>query len=307
MGLNEKRIITEQEFKELLSKFFNNEPYTIPDVDFKFGTDEWSNGTYNTHFGCANGCWNCYAWCGACRRKQTGHDLYGRDEDGNSMMALRPKWFKTWQDRAEKYVIMYPSVHDVFEDTMKEAFKIMESMLKAKNVHILWVTKPIYEVVREFMERFQDYKDRITIRLTITTNDNDQLEFWEPYASSYEERYICLDFLYAAGYNVGVSREPMLPSKRRDTTFLEAELAFIDEILPFIRDTLWLGLMNHIPVNVQRGQPLTQKQKQRIADVKAFYTPSNILILVETLYQNPKVRWKESIKKFMLQQMIKSQ
>jgi hypothetical protein len=302
--------VTDDRFNEWISDWFAGKHVLIPEsLKLAFGTEEWCDTTYNTHYGCLNACYNCYAWKDLWRRKQRGYDLYGYNDQHEYQMVLRDKWFKTWKDRKKKYVIMYPSVHDVIPETKREAFAIMKSMLSAKNIHVLWVTKPRYEVVRDFIKEFEDYKNRITIRLTITTNDDEQLEFWEPNASGFDERDLTLEYLYDAGFNVGVSVEPMLLPKREcfATPSLAAEVDFINGLLHYVRDTLWVGLMNHFPAKSQRGIPLTEEQRDHITKLKTFYTDELIKNLVRTFYRDPKVRWKESVKKRMIILIRKSQ
>jgi DNA repair photolyase len=289
-------ILTDAIFQNWLVDFFNGIPVSIPQaIQFSFGTAEWSNETYNTHFGCKNGCWNCYAWNGVWRRHQKGNDLYGKE------MQLRPEWSKTWRNRPEKYTIMYPSVHDTIFSTIKESFAIMKNMVQAKNIYVLWVTKPQLAVIKAFIEQFREYRERITIRLTITTNNDEQLEFWESNASRYDERLFSLHALFNNGYNTSVSVEGMLIPKSDDKDLVQAEIRFINELLPYIRNTIWIGMMNHLPVHTQRGQPLTELQRKKIAELKVFYSNQNIKQLVQALYKEPKVRWKESVKKRMIQ------
>jgi hypothetical protein len=297
-------IVTDTIFDEWLATFFHDGKVELPaQVKVPFGTDEWCNETYNTHEGCLNGCFYCYNWTAAwIKRKQWKRPVYtyyGKE------IHLKPKWFKTWQDRPNRYVIMYPSTHDVFPDTMHDAFKIMKSMLLAKNITVLWVTKPRWEVVDTFIKTFQNYKDRIFPRLTITTNNQEELNFWEPHASSYEERWLCLDSLKKAGFQPSVSTEPMLTPKPQSGDIIKDELEFLNELLPLVSE-LWLGIMNHIPNSlVFRGQPITVEQAGKISAVRKFYSQKNIFQLVKMLYTNPQIRWKESIKKRMLSIMRK--
>ena len=290
-------ILTDAIFQGWLTDFFNGIPVSIPqDIQFFFGTAEWSDETYNTHFGCKNGCWNCYNWNAAWRRKQRGHDLYGKDPQ------LRSDWLKTWKDRPDRYTIMYPSVHDIFPGTILESFTIMKNMLKAKNVFVLWVTKPNLQVVEAFIKEFSDYRMKIRPRLTITCNNRDQLVFWESNAPTFGERLHCLQRLFETGFDTSISVEPMLiPLGLSNQDLIDAELGFLKQLFPYVRNTLWIGLMNHLPVHVQRGQPLTELQREKIAELKAFYSNQNIKQLVQALYKEPKVRWKESVKKRMIQ------
>ena len=76
---------------------------------------------------------------------------------------------------------MFPSTHDIVEiSPFKEAcFTALENLLYSKN-EVLITSKPRIEVIREIDDKFNEFKDQIQFRFTITSTCNDLLRFWEP-------------------------------------------------------------------------------------------------------------------------------
>ena len=63
---------------------------------------------------------------------------------------------------------------------------------------------------------------------------------------------------------------------------------------PFITDTIWLGKMNQVR---KRVDPKTAKEKAAVQRIEDNQTDERIVALYERLKDEPKVEWKESIKK----------
>ncbi len=117
-------------------------------IQFDFGTKEWAHKNFNTHNGCLNACWNCYAWKDVYRYKQP----YWKNWD--SKMLLRKNWDKRWKKRPDGYWIMYPSRHDVLQGMENYAFRAIQNMLDA-NINVLFVSKPHLEVIKHFVNKMQ--------------------------------------------------------------------------------------------------------------------------------------------------------
>jgi DNA repair photolyase len=182
---------------------------------------------------------------------------------------------------------MYPTAHDITPQHLEEHVIFIRRQLEAGN-SLLIVSKPHVDCVRRLCQEFADNKDRITFRFTIGSIDNDVLRFWEPGAPKFEERLECLRLAYAKGFQTSVSVEPMLEGNVD---------ALIDAVSPFVTDTIWLGKINrlksHLTLNgftapeiVARAEVLMQSQNDEA--IKELY---------DRYKDNPKMRFKESIKK----------
>lgn len=290
-------LMTNEIFHEILTKFFNNEEIHLPtNIEYQFGTNEWADKTFNSHYSCQTGCFYCYAWRNACRRKLKHFDQYGL----KTIKKPEGIWNKKWRDRQEPFTIMYPSVHDVTPDIMDDAFITLHNMITAKNVKILFVTKPFLSVMERFIEEFIDNRERFTIRLTIGSDDETQRLFWEGNASTFAERRRVAETLHRKGFDGSVSAEPLLIPKNGSKNFVKGTISFINSLLPFVKNSIWIGLLNHVPVQKIRGRYLTGEEKSQIRNLTKHYTDENILRIVKHYYKNSKIFWKESIKKRMI-------
>jgi DNA repair photolyase len=293
--------ITDNIFKLILKEWFSHRKDKIVNwlnkintFEFKFGTKEWADDNFNTHYACKHACWYCYAWCEAYQRHR---DYF---EDWGKRMTLRKYWDKGWQTREDGFTIMYPTTHDILPEIMDESFQAIQNMLDA-NINVLVVSKPHLEVIKNLVERFSQYKKgqpKIILRFSIGTDNNELLSFWEPKAPTFEERFESLKYSYRNGFRTSVSMEPFFPAKGKENdSKIEYFILLVNKLLEFVRGTLWIGEMNHIPVNVQRGSKLTSLEKEKINALEKFYSIDNILKLVRHFYEDDKIRWKESIKK----------
>ena len=300
--------ITDEIFQFILDGWFSTKRpqikkwlSNIREFNYKFGTKEWADENFNTHYACKHACWYCYAWCEAYQRQRDYR------KDWGNRMERRDYWNKGWQTREDGYTIMYPTTHDILPEIMEEAFQAIRNMLEA-NINLLMVSKPHFEVIKNLVDSFPNYKTgqpKITLRFTIGTDNNGLLSFWEPNAPDFEERFKSLQYAYEKGFYTSVSMEPFFPPKN-DTTEKDVDrfIGLVEKLLPYVKGTLWIGKMNHIPVNVQRGQPLTDSQKSKIIALKEFYKWANIYDLVKYFYSNDKVKWKESIKKSFMEKIL---
>jgi len=300
--------VTDEIFQFILDKWFSSERQqivqwlsSINDFKYKFGTKEWADDNFNTHYACKHACWYCYAWSEAYQRKRSYCKDWGKK------MERRDYWDKGWKTRKNGYTIMYPTTHDILPDIMDDCFHAIKNMLKA-NINVLLVSKPHFEVIKKLVNLFKNYRSgqpKITLRFTIGTNNSRLLSFWEPNAPSFEERFKSLQYAYKEGFYTSVSMEPFFPPlKDPEESNIKTFIPLVEQLLPFVRGTLWLGKMNHIPVNVQRGKPLTTYQKEKITSLKIFYRWGNIYSLLQHFHLNNKVMWKESIKKSFIEKIV---
>lgn len=273
----------------------------IKEKNYKFGTKEWADDNFNTHYACNHGCWYCYAWCEAYQRRRSYWENWGKK------MERRKYSNKAWITRKNGYTIMYPTTHDIVPEIMHVSFQAIRNMLKA-NINVLVVSKPHIEVIESIIDEFSDYREgqpKITLRFSISTNNNELIDFWERGAPKYEERLKCLKIAFKNGFNTSVSMEPFFPAKKdKKLTRIENFISLVNQLLKNVRGTLWIGMMNHVPVNVQRGVNLNMQEKKMIQDLNKFYRFENIYKLMLTLHSNNKIKWKESIKKKMINHIL---
>ena len=122
-------------------------------------------------------------------------------------------------------------------------------------------------------------------------------------------------FPQEAGIKSSGSREPMLVPEdlnnydRSDISEIQyffsrnveeliiSEIISINSLLPMFSDVIWVGLMNGIPSKSYRDRPLSMEHQARIKEIKNFYSDKNIVDLVYYFHKNPRILWKESIKK----------
>lgn len=248
--------------------------------DKMFGTWEWAAKTVNITTGCLNDCRYCYARYDAINR----HDRVNEGE-WSKMVCREGDVFK----RRRKYdgTVMFPSSHDIVPENLYACTIVLENLLKVGN-RVLIVSKPRLECIERLCKYFKYYKDQILFRFTIGATDNEILKFWEPNAPSYEERKACLKLAFDHKFETSVSSEPMLDSAHIDD--------LIQDLQPFITDAHWVGKLNKIKSRVQVADELTAAEVKKIEDGQ---TDEIIKAIYERHKDNPKVKWKESIKKIV--------
>ena len=123
-------IISDTIFDYILKELFSNDILKIrsklqyaKEIIYKFGTREWADKNFNTHYACMHACWNCYAWNEAYQRQRQ----YWKD--WGVMMTKRSLWNKKWKKRENNYWIMYPTTHDIIPKIMNECFQAIQHML----------------------------------------------------------------------------------------------------------------------------------------------------------------------------------
>jgi DNA repair photolyase len=125
-------------------------------------------------------------------------------------------------------------------------------------------------------------------RFTIGAMNNAILRFWEPGAPSFKERLDSLTYAFCSGYKTSVSIEPMLDS--------DNVLDLILTVEPFVTDSIWLGMMNHIRKNIVSDSAAMEAAVRRI---ESGQTKESIKVLYEVLQDNPKIKWKSCIKRLL--------
>lgn len=252
----------------------------------KFGTREWAEHNKNIYIGCPNGCKYCYARDNAVRR-------YGY-VDSNETFINNPRFNeKNFSKKPKKYTdgrIMFPTTHDILPENIDKTIEYLEKWLEVGN-HILIVSKPHFECINRICDEFEQYKGQIVFRFTIGSLDDHVLKFWEPNAPLIKERLKSLKHAYNKGFSTSISMEPKLDRFVRHA---------VEVFYPYVSDTIWIGNMNFMETRVNppfeewRKKDLKYKEEVEFTQTKEF-----IEDLYNNLKDNPKVRWKESIKKVL--------
>jgi len=245
-----------------------------PKCKITSGTKEWADHNVNCIEGCYNDCRYCYAKIMAKR--------FGRkkEEDWKNMKIRKEMLDKNFKKMSGR--VMFPSTHDIIDISpfMESCFVILEKLLEAGN-SVLVTTKPRLKVIREIVKQFNDYRDNIQFRFTITSRDDRLLEFWEPNAPSFNERFASLRYAFQEEFKTSVSIEPFLDN---DPTKL------ITELTPFVTESIWVGRMNYIA-----RQNLSEKESLYYNEIRRNYTTRHIWNICDKLRKNPKIRLKDSI------------
>jgi hypothetical protein len=186
--------------------------------------------------------------------------------------------------------LMYPSTHDITPEFLSEHISFLEKILNSGN-SVLIVTKPHLECIREICSKLAPFRDNILFRFTIGSANSDVLAIWEPGAPSFEERLESLQYAFDLGFETSVSCEPMLDDKPTTLTW---------HVLPYVTDAVWLGKANFL-IRRMRMNGITDPNHYRRAEELVKWQNDNLNIesLYNTFCNNPRVKWKESLKKVL--------
>ncbi len=274
---------TDETREKLTDKVFAEPIITSEDKTREglFGTKEWAGININIVKGCSHNCLYCYAKSNALRFKRLSAKNIEQWEEEKILQEKVDKGY-----RKRKGIVMFPSSHDITPYNLDACITVLEKLLKAEN-EVLIVSKPHLKCIGPILNRFEQYKDQILFRFTITATDNDLLSFWEPGAPSYEERFQCLKIAWHREFKTSVSVEPMLDPEHIDD--------LITNVTPLVTETIWIGLVQHLNLIKNDDNAV----KEAIEKIKMNQTANKIRSIYERCNDNPKIRWKESIKKLL--------
>jgi len=241
------------------------------------GIKEWAEHSVNCSTGCSHDCRYCYARAMAAR--------FGR--------ATRDTWSeeRVRQDEVDKPRrrlagrIMFPTTHDITPALLAPCLGVLGKILEAGN-RVLIVSKPHADCMERVFDLAGPHVDRVMFRFTIGGMSDAVLAYWEPGAPRFHERLHCLRRAHALGFETSVSAEPLVEADRVDE--------LVAELLPCITDALWIGKMNKI---TSRVRVLNEEDARRVAAIRAGQTEGRVRALYRRYAGNPRIRWKESIKK----------
>lgn len=242
----------------------------------KTGTREWAEVSKNIMFGCRNNCRYCYARRNACR--------FGQLSDPGGWTTMVQSAGSHAAFRKEKGRIMFPTAHDLFPDHLPAIEKNLRGWLDKGN-SILIVTKPRQDVIEHLVD-ILDPSDPVVFRFTIGSMDDEILRFWEPGAPSFSERFTCLRLANSEGFITSVSSEP----------FLDGDVVRMAKLLlPYVSDSMWIGKMNRIRERVD-VTGWSEQDLRFLSAVEIVQRDEAILEIYESLKDEPKIRWKDSVK-----------
>lgn len=246
-----------------------------------FGTYEWAVENANFISGCSNNCKYCYSREMAIRFKRKTTENWHIEEVNQVQLEKRVK-------KVDGF-IMFPSSHDITPINLSYTVIFLKKLLTAGN-NVLIVSKPHFEVIKAICDGFGAYKKSILFRFTIGSVDSNVLKFWESGAPDYEERKKCLKYAYENGFETSISCEPMLDGK---TVKLVADLE------EYVTDFIWIGKANFLLRRLNMNGINDEETINRANQLIQMQSDNNIKLLYKKLKNNPKIKWKESIKKVL--------
>ena len=246
-----------------------------------FGTCEWATENANFISGCIHDCKYCYSKEMAIRFKRKTTENWTEEE-------VLPKQLKKNFKKINGY-IMFPSSHDISPENLAFSLSFLDNLLKNDN-NILIVTKPHFSVIEKICETFSKQSNNILFRFTIGSCKTETLKFWEPNAPSFEERLKSLKHAYKLGFKTSVSCEPILDINIEP---------LIEKITPFVTDAVWIGKPNFLLRRLKMNGIQDKETIQKANELNVSLSDSWIVGLYETFRNNPKIKWKESIKKIV--------
>lgn len=241
------------------------------------GVGEWAPYSINCVAGCSHDCRYCYAKGMAARFKRISPKRWKEEH---------PRAFSSTMSKRNGR-IMFPSSHDITPAVLDHCVKKLGVILRAGN-SVLVVSKPHPECIERICDEFKEFKDQILFRFTIGSASNAILKFWEPGAPSFKERLQALKLAYKKGFACSVSCEPMLDD-RIDRV--------IDAVEPFVTDSIWLGKANRLKPNLAANKENSPEVLERAAQLANWQSDDHIWDLYKRYRKNPKIKFKDSIKK----------
>jgi len=240
------------------------------------GTREWAVHNVNCIIGCSHNCRYCYA-------RSMAIDFGRATLESWPVEKVRTAEVNKRRPLLDG-TVMFPTTHDISPANQQPCITVIRKLLDAGN-RVLIVTKPHWHVIAAICAQTFWRRDQILFRFTIGSIDDSILGYWEPGAPPYPERLASLKHAHQAGFATSVSIEPMLDAPRLDT--------LIGDIYPFITDSIWIGKMNHIRSRVRIA---TAEDRSRVQAIEAGQTDASIRAIYDRYKNDPKIRWKESIK-----------
>ena len=245
------------------------------------GTQEWASQTVNFISGCSHDCKYCYAKSMAIRFGRNTPDNWKSEEVNFGKLSARQK-------QKDGYT-MFPSSHDISPENLDYSLALMGRLIEIGN-QLLIVTKPHLTVIKSICKRFSDDKEKILFRFTIGSCNTETLKFWELFAPSFEERLSSLKYAYSMGFKTSVSCEPALDTNTKELVYI---------LLPYVTDAIWIGLPNRLRGILKLNGANDSVTLKCAEDLIRNQSNEWVMDLYDTFKSNPKIKWKDSIKKII--------
>jgi len=253
----------------------------IKDGNQVFGTAEWASRTVNYISGCSHDCKYCYAKSMAIRFKRKAPRTWKIEEV--NLKKLNNSFKK------KNGYTMFPSSHDITPENLDYSLEFLERLLNDGH-QVLVVTKPHLLVVETICDKFAAYKDSILFRFTIGSCNSKILKFWEPGAPSFEERLTALQHAHSLGFKTSVSAEPAIDTNTEQ---------LIETLLPIVTDAIWIGLPNRLKGILKLNGANDPETLERADALLKAQSDDWVRELYYNYKDNPKIKWKDSIKKII--------
>jgi len=180
---------------------------------------------------------------------------------------------------------MFPSSHDITPNNLSACLQVLDNLFKGGN-EVLVVSKPHLDCIRAICQQFKGYRDWILFRFTIGAHDDRLLSLFELNAPGYLERKASLEHAYEHGFQSPVSVELILDCAHIDD--------LIADLLPDVTDAIWSGKIDYVGRLYGHVGPEVQAA---LKIIKNGQTDEIIRSIYARHKDNPKIRWKDSIKK----------
>lgn len=258
------------------------------------GIYEWAHFSMSCFQGCDNSC--VYCWAQADKIQKNKKRDPNKLTPENRHIPVQREWkhfVNAFRNNQRKYGkdarIMIPGTHDITMQTIHYFLKGLKYMLddEASNHTFLIVTKPSLECIKKLCEELNAYKDRIMFRFTIGSADDNVLAFWEPEAPKFQERLDSLKYAYANGYATSVSSEPRLDANVD---------AVINATKAYVTDSIWIGTANKLERRLKLNGCATEEYLAAAKKLEELQALSYIQELYSKWKDEPKIRWKASLK-----------
>lgn len=242
------------------------------------GTKEWADSNVNCYFGCSNNCRYCYAKKMAIRFNRKNEDNWREMEPNKKSIN------KEYRKRNGR--VMFPTSHDITEENLDGCLIVLKKLLRSGN-DVLITSKPNFACVKSICDKLYKFKNLIQFRFTITSSSSNLLNFWEPSAPSYEERFESLKYAFIQGYKTSISIEPFLD---------ENPLELVDKLKPYVTESIWIGKMNYLRSSID-----SKKVKVYYDKIRLINTKENLRKIISNIEYHDKklVRIKDSILNFL--------
>lgn len=242
------------------------------------GTGEWAEFNENIARGCQNDCLYCYsAYNASARFHWRPRAEWAREElTKRANLTSYPK---------RDGVVMFPTAHDITDATVDAYIRVAKLIVEAGN-HLLIVSKPKLDCMKEVLSALDDYKAQIMCRFTIGTTDRVVAKFWEPGAPSPEERIEALSLARSLDFRTSVSAEPLLGDAETAESVLAAVRPFVTHV--------WIGKMNMPQLRCGIDDPAVASA---VMAIEQLQSDEAVLAMHARFKDDPLVRWKDSVKK----------